>query len=248
MKNLNKNILRYAIKNKFSLAGLFVLFSISMSSLTTLGLLSKNFSGTYETVIKNGNQHNIVINELYSSSVEGENNKQELLKLLTSNQAVENNLNVRRFEGLTIQSSPETQSKVIKYEPKYPSQYNENNQWYIPTVTDNTIPTDNLQVYLQTGLPYLEANYLNKTQKFYHLPSSIDFTSIINYVTSKYPVDLVGKVSELNSEDKRILQARQAIVYFLAKGENTESKYQNFLSSIKNYDDVDIYNYNLQSF
>ncbi|MDE5599848.1 MAG: hypothetical protein K2I49_02830, partial [Ureaplasma sp.] len=240
MKNLNKNILRYAIKNKFSLAGLFVLFSISMSSLTTLGLLSKNFSGTYETVIKNGNQHNIVINELYSSSVEGENNKQELLKLLTSNQAIENNLNVRRFEGLTIQSSPETQSKVIKYEPKYPSQYNDNNQWYIPTVNDNTIPTDNLQVYIQTGLPYLEANYLNKTQKFYHLPSSIDFTSIINYVTSKYPVDLVGKVSELNSEDKRILQARQAIVYFLAKGENTESKYQNFLSSIINSNDVDV--------
>ena len=195
-----------------------------MSSLLTLGMLSNNFLGNYNSVVKNGNQHNIVINELYSSSSLGDENKKALLDLLQSQEYKDKNINARRFEGLTVQTDSASQSKIIKYEPKYPSQYNDNNQWYIPTVTDNTIPTDNLQVYIQTGLPYLEANYLNKTQKFYHLPSSIDFTSIINYVTSKYPVDLVGKVSELNSEDKRILQARQAIGYFLAKGENTESK------------------------
>ncbi len=248
MNKLNKNILRYVMKNKFSLGGLFVLFSICMSSLLTLGMLSNNFSGNYNSVVKNGNQHNIVINELYSSSSIGDENKKELLNILQSQEYKNKNINARRFEGLTIQTDSASQSKIIKYEPKYPSQYNENNQWYIPTVNDNTIPTDNLQVYIQTGLPYLEANYLNKVQKFYHLPSSIDFEAIVNYVTNTYSIELTGTLGNLTSEQMQILQARQAIVYFLAKGENPIDNYKTLLTTITNlYSTENVNNINVSS-
>lgn len=237
MNNLNKNILRYALKNKFSLAGLFILFSICMSSLLTLGLLSNNFSRTYDSVVQNGNRHNIVMNELYLSSTDGDNNKKELLDLLQSPEAKEENINARRFEGLTVQSSPEAQSKIIRYEPNYPSQYNTNGIKYIPSLTENTLPTDNLQVFIQSGLPYLEAEYLNKIQRFYHLPRSIDFTGILNFVQSTFSENLTGKVSELSVENAKILKARQAIIYFLAKGENTTKEYTNLLNTIINSND-----------
>lgn len=126
---LFKNISRYVFKKKFSLLGLLILILITVSVFLTFGLLSSNLTKSYNNLVKNGNLHNIVINENYNS----DQDKTDFEKGLS-------NLGVayRQFNSLDVTTNASDLFKIIEYNPDY--------------------EIDKLIVFYQDGLPKNSSN------------------------------------------------------------------------------------------
>lgn len=105
---LFKNISRYVFKKRFSLLGLMILILIAITIFVTFGYLGTNLTNSYTNLVKNGNLHNIVIDENFKSKKDQTEFEEQLSNLGVA---------YRQFNSLNITTTNSKLFKVIDYQP-----------------------------------------------------------------------------------------------------------------------------------
>lgn len=212
MRNLLKNIFRYSLKNKATIICLILLFLICVISILTLGLLSTNLVNVYKKVLSKTGLHEIVINEKFSTTLEDQNKKQELIDKLTN----EMKLQVRPFESINIVDGAANKYKVIKYSPSY--------------------TFDTLYMFDYAGLPVginnmpTIPNSINFEKLIYY--AQYDLNPINQGYDPNTQVEVNNKMQNINDV---ILWSRQVITFLASKADwKTFTSYKNTFSAAIN--------------